>query len=243
MVNILVVEDNIHYSKNLINILCNRNSRIRLYNMSTDGKEAIDIINNRKNDIDIILLDLKLPIYNGIDILNYIESNKLIEYTNSIIAISGEIDLMLQLRNSPYLYSFINKISGFENILIKVNELIEIKEQEKNSIEHKICIELKKLHYNFSYIGTRYLIETILLSYNNTDYEMLKLEKEIYPKLSKKYKKTVNNIKTNIINATTIMFYDCESSILENYFGISEDEKPTPKTVVSTIIGNLKNYN
>lgn len=70
---------------------------------------------------------------------------------------------------------------------------------------------------------------------------MLKLEKEIYPKLSKKYKKTVNNIKTNIINATTIMFYDCESNILENYFGIRENEKPTPKTVVSTIIGNLKN--
>lgn len=73
MVNVLVVDDNFNYSKNLINIIAKDNPRIRLYNICTDGKEAINIITSKQDDIDIILLDLKLPNYDGIEILNYIE--------------------------------------------------------------------------------------------------------------------------------------------------------------------------
>lgn len=242
MVNVLVIEDNFYYSKNLINVMSDANSKMRLYKISTDGKEAIDVIRNIENDIDIILLDLKLPHYSGIDILNFIESNNLTKYKNSIIVISGEMELMLQIRNNPYLYSYVDKMSGFENILLKINTLIDIKEKEKTSIESIICKELKKMHYNFSYIGTRYLIESLLLLYNNSNWENIKLEKEIYPIISKKHKKTVNNIKTNILHATDLMYYDCEEDILNNYLGIYDNSKPTPKSVISAIMNNLK-YN
>lgn len=242
MVNILVIEDNLYYSKNLINVISDTNSKMRLYKICTDGKEAIEIIKNQENSIDIILLDLKLPYYNGIEILDYMESNKLVKYQNSIIVISGEMESILQVRNNPYLYSCVDKISGFEKILGEINALVGIKEQEKNSLEYKICEELKKIHYNFSYIGTKYLIETILLLYDNSNMESIKLEKEIYPIISKKYKKTINNIKTNIINATDLMYYDCKSNILKEYFRICDDEKPTPKIVILTILTNLK-YN
>lgn len=154
MVNVLVVEDNFYYSKSLINVLSDANPKMRLYKISTNGKEAIDIIENQKNNIDIILLDLKLPEYNGIQILKYIESNKLEKFKNSIIVVSGEMNLILQIRNNPYLFSYIDKISGIEKILEEINSLIEIKENEKSSIEYKVCNELKILHYNFSYIGT-----------------------------------------------------------------------------------------
>ncbi len=240
MVNVLVVEDNFYYLKNLINILSHTNSKMRLYKISTDGKETIEILKNEENSIDIVLLDLKLPHYNGIEILNYIESNNLIKYKNSIIVISGEVELLIQIRNNPYLYSYIDKMSGLDNALKEINKLIEIKEQEKSSIEHLVGEELRKLHYNFLYIGTKYLEESILLMYNKDNWENIKLEKDIYPILSKKHKKTVNNIKTNIINATDLMYYDCESNILREYFQICDNEKPTPKIVISTIINNLK---
>lgn len=239
MVNVLIIEDNFYYSKNLINMISDTNSKTRVYKISTDGKEAIEILKNRENAIDIILLDLKLPYYNGIEILNYIEENNLTRYKNSIIVISSEIELIVQIRNNPYLYSYVNKISGYESTLKEINKLIEIKEQEKSSIEYRVCEELKKLHYNFSYVGTKYLEETILLMYNKNKWENTKLEKEVYPILSKKYKKTVNNIKTNIINATNLMCYDCEYSVLNDYFKILDNEKPTPKTVILTIMNKI----
>ncbi|MCI8470459.1 MAG: response regulator [Clostridia bacterium] len=242
MVNVLVIEDNFYYSKSLINILADTNPKMRLCKISTNGKEAIEILKNQENAIDIILLDLKLPHYNGIEILNYIKSNNLIKYKNSIIVISGEVELLTQIRNNPYLYSYINKMSGLDNALNEINKLIEIKEEEKSSIEYRVVEELRKLHYNFLYIGTKYLEESILLMYNKDNWENIKLEKDIYPILSKKHKKTVNNIKTNIINATDLMYYDCESKILNEYFKICENEKPTPKIVISTVIDKLK-YN
>ena len=166
MVNVLVVEDNFHYLKNLINILSDTNSKVKLYKISTDGKEAIDIIKNQKNNIDIILLDLKLPKFDGIQILNCMESNKLVKFKNSVIVISGEMDLILQIRNNPYLFSYIAKTSGIDKILMEIENLVNIKENEKSSIEYKIYNELKTLNYNFSYVGTKYLMETISLLYN-----------------------------------------------------------------------------
>lgn len=240
MVNVLVIEDNFYYSKNLINAISDSNSLMRLYKICTDGKEAISIIKNESNKIDIILLDLQLPSYNGIDILKYIQSNNLIKYKNSIIVISSHVNLITQIRNNPYLYTYIDKISGFDNVLSKINKLIEIKKLEKDSLEHRICKELETINYNFSYMGTKYLLETILLLYKEKNWEDIKLEKKIYPILSKKHHKTVNNIKTNIINATELMYCSNDSNMINKYFRFYDNEKPTPKLVISTIIDKLK---
>lgn len=109
MVNVLVVEDNFHYSKNLINVISNENTKVRLYNLCTDGKEALDLISNNQDNIDIILLDLGLPTFDGIEILNYIQKNNITKYKNSIIVISGEMGLMLKIRNNPYLLQLLAK--------------------------------------------------------------------------------------------------------------------------------------
>ena len=240
MINLLIVEDNLYYSKSLINNLLAYNSNLRLYKISTDGNEALDIINNHTKDIDIILLDLKLPTLNGIDILKNIEENNLIKFKNSIIVVSGEIDLIPQVRNNPYLYTYINKISGFEVILRELNNLIKSKEIYKTSLDYRIYKELNYLNYNPSYLGTNYLKETIELLYNYVSFEDVKIEKTIYKKLAKKHKKSVNSIKTNIINATNLMCYDCDSSKLNDYFGLCTNEKPTPKIVIMTIIHKIK---
>ena len=205
MVNVLAVEDDFYYLKNLINSLSDANLKIKLCKISIDGKETTDIIKNPKNNIDIILLDLKVSKCNGIQILDYIESNKLTKFKNSIIAISDNMNLMLQIRNNPYLFSYITKTSGMKKIIKEIGALAKIKEDNESLIKRKICNELETLHYNFSYVGTKYLMETIFLLYNTKLWEDAKLEKEVYPIISKKYKKSVNNIKCNIIHATNEM--------------------------------------
>lgn len=239
MLNVLIVDDNFYYSKNLINIISTNNSKIRLCNFCTNGKEVIDLLKNNLSEIDIILLDLKIPKYNGIDVLNYIENNNLEKYKSSIIVISGEVDMISTLRNNPYLYTIINKTSGYDRILKELNNLICIKENEKNSIDYKIHMELKKLYFNFTYVGTKYIEEAILLLYEK-NIKDIKLEKKVYPLIAKKHKTTVNNVKTNIINSCNLMYYDCDFSLLNNYFGIVDNEKPTPKLVITNVLDKLK---
>lgn len=239
MINVLVVDDNFYFSKKLINIISTSIPKVRLYNFCTNGKEAIDLIKNDINQIDIILLDLNIPQYNGIKILNYIEKNNLIKYKNSIIIISGEIDMILSLKNNSYLYTIVSKSSGYNKIIEELNSLIHIKEEEKIPIDYKVHKELENLHFNFSYLGTKYIEESILFLYENK-YNDIKLEKKVYPVIAERYNTTINNVKTNIINSCNLMYYDCDFYLINKYFGSVDNEKPTPKFIITMILNKLK---
>lgn len=63
MVKILIADDNIDYAINLMNYINNNIDNIKVCNITKDGKETLEILNS-KNDIDIVLLDYKMPIYN-----------------------------------------------------------------------------------------------------------------------------------------------------------------------------------
>ena len=56
-----------------------------------DGEETIEILEQKKNEINILLLDLVMPKKNGYDVLEYMNSSGLIE-TIPVIMISSESD-------------------------------------------------------------------------------------------------------------------------------------------------------
>jgi len=73
MLDLLVVDDNMYFSKVLINNVVQNNPNLRLCMIATDGQEALDIISKRK--LDIILLDLKLPVCSGLEVLETLAKN------------------------------------------------------------------------------------------------------------------------------------------------------------------------
>lgn len=73
MLNLLIVDDNLHFSKILINIISQCSNNFKLCTLATNGKEALEQLKN--NSFDIILLDLRLPKVSGITILKELEKN------------------------------------------------------------------------------------------------------------------------------------------------------------------------
>ena len=65
MVNILVVEDDVIQSKQIINYISQKNKNIKLYGMADSGEETLTLL--LSGEIDIIILDLKLTGINGVD--------------------------------------------------------------------------------------------------------------------------------------------------------------------------------
>lgn len=82
MQNLLIIEDNLIQAHFLANSICRELLDIRLFGIITTGSEALEII--RKEKIDIIILDLKLPDMTGIEIINFISKNHLTKYNSSI---------------------------------------------------------------------------------------------------------------------------------------------------------------
>ena len=164
MVNVLIVDDNLHYAMSLMNFINKENTNIRVSHISADGNDAINIINN-DNNINVILLDLELPKLNGNIVLEKIKNKN--RYYKSIIVISGNFDLIRKIKDTNMIFSIISKTIDNNTLINKINELIECR--EKDIKKQKIIDELLFLGYDFSYKGTRYLVDVIEYIYMNQD--------------------------------------------------------------------------
>ena len=213
MLNMLIIDDEMSCIKRLISDILKNEQDVRLLDIATNGIEALNIL--EKNKVDIILLDLKMPKMNGIDLIGDLERRKLQLYEKSIIVITAE-DLMLQkIIKSPLIYSYQLKPIVQEMLLKDIKDIIKEKSLiEKNEkLDKKIVSELKYLNYNLS--------------------------KQIYPMIAKKYNKKIFSIKNNIIKATSYMYNECKIENLMKYFGYEIDYKPTPKIVIKAIVRKL----
>ena len=93
-----------------------------------NGKEAIDIITKSENDIVGILLDLKMPDYDGFVVLDYFKDNDLFKkYPVSIISGDDTKDTIEKAFKYD-IVDMLNKPFVAENIKSIVNKMISKKE-------------------------------------------------------------------------------------------------------------------
>lgn len=229
MINTLIVEDDINYAIYTINNVLSKINRIRVTNIATTISEAINII--KKESIDLILLDLNLPDATGIELINNIRSFNFIKKP-TIIIISSELPLIKKAKNEES-FSIINKIESSDYILKQIAQTIEEMQyyKIKENLNKDVLFYLSTLGYNFKRKGTMYIAEAILFIYKSNNLDLLdNLEKNVYKYVALKNKKSINNIKTNIIKATNL--------IPRNNFYQND---LTPKIIISDIVLKLIN--
>lgn len=233
----LVIEDNIEQTKQIVNYICQNNDNIKLYGITSSVKDSLKLI--KKEKADIIILDLKLEDSNGIEIIKQLEKEENQKYKQSIIITSGENKLVNEVCHSSYVFSYFFKPLNFDEVLDSINKIVEetvYKEKIRNSIEK----ELEKLNFNFTYKGTKYLIDCIYRLYLLDELKDDILVKKIYQSIAKKYNKKVNTIYGNIKHSINVMYYECEEKVLKDYFKYNFIMKPKPREVLYTITRKIK---
>ncbi len=245
MTNILIADDNFYYARNLMSYINSVSKNARVCSITMDGKETIDILNKTEN-IDIVLLDLKMPIYTGIQIIKMLSLKQINKYKQSFIIISGENSLMKdEVLGNDVIYKILPKTLRMFEIINEINNLIKEKENNKllDKLELEIMNELLYLGYDISHKGTKYLADVINMVYMRGEELMGNLNKYVYPIIAKRYCQSITNIKCNILRATENMYYNCDEQKLMDYFLFQQIFKPNVKTVISTILLKLKkNY-
>ncbi len=234
MVNILIIEDNLDFAKNLMIYINSSSETCRVSCIATDGIEGLNLIKEIKK-IDIIILDLKLPKISGIKIIEKLNLEEKERFKKSIIIISGENYLMQsKTLYNEMVYCTLSKIVGYEEICRKIEELSEQKEQK--NLKEKIIKELLFLGYDMSHKGTKYLIDIINKAIIEGKDSIYNLNKEVYPIISNFYNKRVYSVKMNMNRATDNMFFNCQEEVLKKYFYLQDLKKPSTKEVINTII-------
>lgn len=227
MIKTLIVDDNLPFVKNILNTVLSKFDNINISHIATSGEEALNIIST--NNIDLIFLDLKLPDFDGIELIKKMATLNTIKFPK-IIVISGELSLLGDFIHSVYISNIINKVDSTESIYNSIKETInEINYlNNKEDIKNKVLSELINLGYSLKHKGTYYILETIIYIYLNNDLNLLdNLEKNVYTYIAHQNNKSVNNVKTNIIKSTN------QVSKHNSFI--------TPKQVVSNIVIKLSN--
>lgn len=241
MQNLLIIESDLVISHFWANSICKKVPNIRLYNIVSTGTEAINII--KEEIVDIILLDLKLVDIAGTEIINFIIKNNITKYKSSIIVVTDEKKLSTRIIRNKYVFKCCSKINNIDAIINQVQKLANEKQESYSiiSVKNKIKRELENLNFNFSYLGTKYLYECIYQCYCKNVLYDINLNKDIYPIISNKYNKSINSIKINIFQASSIMYDSTDETHLSKYFGYKIIEKPKTKDIIFTILQKIKN--
>ena len=92
--------------------------------LASDGVEAMDIIEEKMNEISLVLLDILMPNLNGLEMLEEMNENGWIE-SLPVVIVSAEGSA--EFKNRAYLnnvYDFITKPFTYEEIMSCVKRIV-----------------------------------------------------------------------------------------------------------------------
>ncbi len=201
---ILFIEDNMDLATSMIDHfeLCGYD-KIDYCNL---GSVALQKINTKK--YDIIILDIILPDIDGLEILEKIKQKSCINEDSFIIITTGITHSAL-IDNASNLGAnyFISKpyqFSKLSHTVTVINKILNIPTKSKN-VNNEINLfcnkYLKYYNINENLKGYSLIIQAFsyLVSTNND--QIVRITKDIYPKLAKSNSTDVTNIERNIRNA------------------------------------------
>lgn len=120
--NIMLIDDNIH--ANYFNeIKLEQNNACDKITIFMNGKEALDyLVNNKETDVDLILLDINMPVMNGWQFLSNIERVwREIEKSIPIFILSSSVNTYDKQKSAEY-----KSVKGFINKPLNDNDLKEM---------------------------------------------------------------------------------------------------------------------
>ena len=241
-IKILVVDDN----KDLVVTIKKyfENTNIIIKYAANDIEEGFKLIESKKEDYDLILIDPLLPKVDSLTILERIK-----ERTNKDVFIISSYKDNELLENARELNIVNYMLKPFDlNILEKrINMLIDNNNQtsiesEHNTIRKKITKIIHELGVPSNLNGYNYIREGIMLVYYDPTLSS-KITKGLYPKIAEKYTSNESRVERSMRHAIEVSWNRGNWDMMEDIFGYSvsiDKAKPTNSEFIVTIADMLR---
>ena len=243
---LLVIDDN----ENLVDMIeeyFSDHEFIKVVLKAYSGEEGINLIENKINDYDVIILDLIMPNKDGIYILEQIKRKNI--YKPVIISTSYNSDEMIRRVSEYGVHYFLLKPYELSDLEGRIMESVNKEDKESKNINiyhNNLQISVTKILHELgvpSHIkGYQYIREGIMLIYNNPDM-IGGITKELYPEIASKYDTTVSRVERAIRHAIEVSWNRGDWDLMEEIFGHSVDidkAKPTNSEFIVTVADKLR---
>ena len=244
-IKLLVIDDNIELVKALKEYFKNNND-ITVSLTAYNGQEGFDLILNKQDKYDMIILDLIMPVKDGIYVLNSMRDNNLdkdVIVTTSYNA-TETIREVSEFGVNYYLLKPFDLADLEKRILDVKNRKSESKnlDLKHNSLQLSISKILHELGIPSHIKGYQYIREGIAIIFEHPE-TIGGITKELYPELANHFETTVSRVERAIRHAIEVSWNRGNWSLMEEIFGHSVDidrAKPTNSEFIVTIADKLR---
>lgn len=244
-IRVLMIDDNV----NLIDAVkenFKNNDKIEFVLEAHDGKEGFEIIKNKQNEYDLIILDLIMPEKDGLYVLEAMKNagiNKKVIVATSYNA----MEVIRQVSEYGVNYYVLKPFDmlDLEKRILDINKKEynnKVIDVEYNNIQSAISKILHELGIPSHIKGYQYIREGINILYDHPE-TIGGITKELYPELATKYDTTVSRVERAIRHAIEVSWNRGSWDLMEEIFGHSVDvdkAKPTNSEFIVTIADKLR---
>lgn len=257
VVSVAVVDDN----EKIVQTICDELSKdngIKVVGKAKNGEEAYDVI--RKNNPDVVILDLIMPKMDGLSLMNKIHNDgTLIKSPFFIItsAISNESVIqdafgfgagyyMLKPFEMDMIVDRVKSAKSYNRRIPENKKFVDANEDKRQFMERNIESDVTAIIHDVgvpAHIkGYQYLREAIIMSVNDT--EMLNsITKILYPTIAKKYQTTSSRVERAIRHAIEVAWNRGRMDTIDELFGYTinaEKGKPTNSEFIALIADKIR---
>ncbi len=243
---VLIIDDN----KSLVDMIkeyFKEHADIKISLEAYDGAEGLRLIDKKKDEYDIVLLDLIMPNKDGITVL---EEMKKKEIDKKVIVLTSynTQDMIRKVSEMGVSYFMLKpfELADLENRIREVAEGIKYGGKSidlfHNNLQKSITNIMHELGVPSHIKGYQYIREGITLVYQNPEL-VGGITKELYPEIARKYETTVSRVERAIRHAIEVSWNRGNWQLMEDIFGHSVDidkAKPTNSEFIVTVADKLR---
>ncbi len=233
-ISVLIADDNLELAT-LVSSYITKDKAIKVVNIANDGDSAIDSYFSYAPDV--MILDLKMPNKNGIQVLDTLcTQNGIDSQKCNIIVTSGNL-ADFKFRYTSKVFRVFEKPFDLPALLDCIHDIYKVTNKKPSCRE--LCENaVLQLGFNFTNIGTTYIIDTVEYLYEN-NINTFSIKK-IYEDIARKNNTTVRNAKWNIEKAIKSMYRYSKMEDIKKWYPYYDGKKPPPKYVITLALYKAK---
>ena len=244
MIKILMIDDNVKLIDAVKEYFKN-NEEVKVVLEAYNGLEGMEIIKNKTDEFDIILLDLIMPKKDGLYVLEEMK-NKNVDKKVIVETSYNASEAIREVAEYDVNY-FILKPFDLEDLEKKIYDAFKKKSDKSiDFYNSNLQVSISKLLHDLgipSHIkGYQFLRDAVNMLFE--DPNMIGgITKELYPELANKYNTTVSRVERSIRHAVEVSWNRGDIDLMEKIFGHSVDidrAKPTNSEFIVTIADKLR---
>lgn len=243
---VLIIDDN----RSLVDMIkeyFSEHADIKITLEAYDGVEGLRIIEKKKDEYDIILLDLIMPNKDGVSVLEDMKK-KGIDKKVIVLTSYNTQDMIRKVSEMGVSYFMLKpfELTDLENRIMEISGDVKYGGKSidlfHNSLQKSITTILHELGVPSHIKGYQYIREGITLVYENPEL-VGGITKELYPEIARKYETTVSRVERAIRHAIEVSWNRGNWELMEEIFGHSVDidkAKPTNSEFIVTVADKLR---